>query len=149
MLTQKGKNGLKAVIYLARQDPEEMCQSDDIARGNNISKKFLDGILATLRMTGIVQSRKGPSGGYRLARPSKDIMVGSVIRALDGPLAPIACASRTAYQPCSDCQDIASCAVRRIMTEVRDAIANVLDQTSVHDLASEGCSTTRNQILGE
>jgi hypothetical protein len=77
-----------------------------------------------------------PSGGYRLARPASEIMVGTVVRALDGPLAPIACASRTAFEPCTDCGDVRMCPVRQIMVRVRDAIAGVLDTTSLAQLAA-------------
>ena len=132
----KGKYGLKAMIHLARRPPDELAASAEIAEAETISKKFLDAILFDLRQAGLVQSRKGPSGGYRLARPASEIMVGTVVRALDGPLAPIACASRTAFEPCTDCGDIRLCPVRQIMVRVRDAIASVLDTTSLAQLAA-------------
>ena len=134
MLTSKGKYGLKALIYLARLPNGETTQIADIAAKNNISKKFLDAILLDLRHAGFVRSRKGPGGGYSLARPASEIFVGAVVRALDGPLAPIACASRTAYEPCDDCDNSELCGVRLIMTDVRDAIANILDRTSLATL---------------
>jgi Rrf2 family protein len=131
MLTSKGKYGLKALIHLARLPNGETTQIADIAAKNNISKKFLDAILLDLRHAGFVRSRKGPGGGYSLARPASEIFVGAVVRALDGPLAPIACASRSAYEPCADCDNNELCGVRLIMTDVRDAIANILDRTSL------------------
>ena len=134
MLTSKGKYGLKALIHLARLPNGETTQIADIAAKNNISKKFLDAILLDLRHAGFVRSRKGPGGGYGLARPAAEIFVGAVVRALDGPLAPIACASRTAYEPCADCDNSELCGVRLIMTDVRDAIANILDRTSLATL---------------
>src|ERR1700681_66450 len=127
MLTAKGKYGLKALVHLATLPPGETTQAIDIAQANNIPKKFLDAILGELRNAGIVHSRKGPGGGYMLARAPREIKIGHVIRTIDGPLAPIACASRTAYQPCRDCRDIKACSVRLMMTEVRDAISDVLD----------------------
>jgi Rrf2 family protein len=136
VLTMKGKYGLKAMIHLARRPAEELAPSAEIAEAETISKKFLDAILFDLRQAGLVQSRKGPSGGYRLARPASEIMVGTVVRALDGPLAPIACASRTAFEACTDCGDIRLCPVRQIMVRVRDAIAGVLDSTSLAQLAA-------------
>ena len=131
MLTSKGKYGLKALIHLAKAPPGANLQIAEIAAQNNISKKFLDAILLDLRYAGFVRSRKGPGGGYMLARPAAEIFIGPVVRALDGPLAPIACASRTAYQPCPDCANTELCGVRLIMTDVRDAMAAILDQTSL------------------
>ena len=103
-----------------------------MAEPTEIPKKFLDAILGELRNAGIVHSRKGPGGGYRLARPPHQIKIGHVIRIIDGPLAPIACASRTAYQPCRDCKDVKGCTVRLMMTEVRDAMSDVLDRLTSH-----------------
>lgn len=136
MLTNKGKYGLKAMVYLARLDAGLTAQSAEIAAAEHISKKFLDAILLDLRNAGFVRSKKGPGGGYTLARDASDIAVGAVVRALDGPLAPIACASRTAYQPCDDCDDLVGCAVRRTMLEVRDAMAKVLDDLTLAAMAS-------------
>lgn len=130
MLTKKGKYGLKALVYLSRIPVGQLAFVGDIATRNNIPKKFLDAILGELRNAGFVQSRKGKEGGYRLARPASEIKIGHVVRVLDGPLAPISCASRTRYQGCDDC-DEATCEVRHMMLEVRHAIAEVLDNRSL------------------
>lgn len=87
---------------------------------------------------GILASRKGKNGGYMLARPAERIMVGAVIRALDGPLAPFPCASRTGYARCEDCGDEATCPVRLMMAEVRDVIAGILDHRSLADMCRLG-----------
>jgi Rrf2 family protein len=137
MLTAKGKYGLKALVHLAAMAPGDTTQAIDIADANNIPKKFLDAILGDLRNAGIVFSKKGPGGGYLLARAPAEINVGQVIRTLDGPLAPIACASRTAYQPCRDCVDVKTCAVRIAMSEVRDAMSDILDQMTVADMLTK------------
>ena len=134
MLTSKGKYGLKALIHLARMPEGQNTQVADIATKNNISKKFLDAILLELRHAGFVRSRNGPGGGYQLAKPASEIFLGPAIRALDGPLAPIACASRTAYTPCADCISTELCGVRLIMTDVRDAMARILDSTTLASL---------------
>jgi Rrf2 family protein len=134
MLTAKGKYGLKALVHLASLPKGETAQSVDIAETNNIPKKFLDAILGDLRNAGVVHSKKGPGGGYMLARTPGEIKIGFVIRTLDGPLAPIACASRTAYQPCQDCGDVKACAVRLTMVKVRDAMADILDRLTVADM---------------
>src|SRR5271154_2538648 len=127
MLTAKGKYSLKALTHLATLEPGETTQAIEIAETNNIPKKFLDAILGDLRNAGIVFSKKGPGGGYMLSRAPSDINIGHVIRTIDGPLAPLACESRTAYQPCRDCKDVKTCTVRLMMTRVRDAMSEVLD----------------------
>ena len=114
MLTKKGKYGLKALVHLSGLPTGQLAFVNDIAVANNIPKKFLDAILGELRNAGFVQSRKGKDGGYRLARLPADIKIGHVVRVLDGPLAPIPCASRTQYQACEDC-DEATCQVRHMM----------------------------------
>jgi len=136
MLTAKGKYSLKALAHLATLEPGETTQAADIAAADNIPKKFLDAILGDLRNAGIVYSRKGPRGGYMLARAPSEIKIGHVIRTIDGPLAPIACASRTAYQPCRDCRDVKACTVRLLMTKVRDAMSDVLDRVTVADMVA-------------
>ena len=134
MLTNKGKYGLKAMVHLAGIEPGALVQVADIAEANSISKKFLDHILTELRHAGLVYSKKGRGGGYALARPAHEILVGAIVRVLDGPLAPIPCASVTAYRPCGDCDDLKSCAVRQIMVEARNAIAYVLDHRTLAEL---------------
>lgn len=136
MLTNKGKYGLKALVDLAKLEPGTTAYIVDIASRNNIPKKFLDAILLDLRKAGILRSKKGPGGGYALARPAEEIRIGQVIRVLDGPLAPIRCASRTAYEPCHDCPDPAECQVRRSMTRVRDAMAEILDNMTLAEMAA-------------
>jgi Rrf2 family protein len=138
MLTAKGKYGLKALAHLATLGPGETTQAVEIAKAHNIPKKFLDAILGELRNAGMVNSRKGPGGGYMLARSAGDIKLGQVIRAIDGPVAPIGCASRTAYQPCRDCKSVRSCTVRVAMVRVRDAIAGVLDRMTIADMVAMG-----------
>ena len=136
MLTAKGKYSLKALAHLATLQPGETIQAMDIAEADNIPKKFLDAILGDLRNAGIVFSKKGPGGGYMLARAPTDITVGHVIRTIDGPLAPIACASHTAYQPCRDCKSVKACTVRLMMSKVRDAMSDVLDSLTIADMAA-------------
>ena len=130
MLTKKGKYGLKALVHLAQIPAGQLAFVGDIATGNNIPKKFLDAILGELRNAGFVQSRKGKEGGYRLAKLPSEIKIGHVVRVLDGPLAPIQCASRSQYQRCEDC-DEATCQVRHMMLEVRHAVAELLDNRSL------------------
>jgi len=138
VLTAKGKYGLKALTHLATLAPETTAKAIEIARASNIPKKFLDAILGELRNAGIVHSHKGPGGGYRLAKAPSKIKIGYVIRTIDGPLAPIACASRTAYQPCMDCKRVENCTIRLMMTQVRDAMSEVLDRATLADMTTMG-----------
>jgi Rrf2 family protein len=136
MLSNKAKYGLKALIHLATF--EGPCLAADIAAQNQIPRKFLDAILLELKNAGILTSKKGKGGGYRLGRTAETITTGQVIRILDGALAPIACASRTAYRKCSDCPDEEACAVRDLMLDVRDSVALILDRTSIAALSARG-----------
>jgi Rrf2 family protein len=136
MLSNKAKYGLKAMIHLAGADGIALAAT--IAQDNNIPRKFLDAILLELTKAGLLTSKKGKGGGYQLARPADAITAGQIIRILDGPLAPIACASRTAYRPCTDCGDVEACAIRDVMLDVRDAMALILDRTSIAAMRSRG-----------
>jgi len=134
MLTKKGKYGLKAMIHLAGFPLGQPVLVTDIAEQNGIPKKFLDTILGDLKNAGFLHSKKGKGGGYTLGRPASEIRVGHIIRVLDGPLAPIPCASRTAYQRCDDCRDETQCGVRLMMLEVRNAISTVLDGRTLAEM---------------
>ncbi len=126
------------MCYLAGTPAGETALVADIAEANQIPKKFLDAILGELRNAGFVHSKKGKGGGYMLARPPAEISVGNIVRTLDGPLAPVQCASRSIYRRCDDCPDEVHCAVRVVMLEARDAIAMVLDSTSLAQMRSRG-----------
>lgn len=133
MLTKKGKYGLKAAVFLAHQPEGKALQVAEIADANHIPKKFLDVILGEMRHAGFLLSRKGKSGGYRLARGADQIIVGALIRALDGPLAPLPCVGSTDYQPCPDC-DGPNCTIRLLMAKAYAAIREVMDDCSLADL---------------
>jgi Rrf2 family protein len=146
MLTRKGKYGLKALLHLARLKAGETAVGGDIASANNLPKKFMDAILVELRNNGLVRSKKGRGGGYALARPAAKISVGEIVRLLDGPLAPIRCASRTAYRPCEDCVSVKQCEVRLAMLEVRDAVAAILDNTSLEEITRHRTSRAKRVV---
>ncbi|MPT24043.1 MAG: Rrf2 family transcriptional regulator [Starkeya sp.] len=138
MLTNKGKYGLKAMVHLASLESGTTTMGAAIAQAENIPKKFLDAILLDLRNAGLVRSKKGPGGGYSLARAPKEIRVGHIIRTLDGPLAPIGCASQSAYVACQDCTNREACEVRIVMTRVRDALSDILDRMTLEEMVSYG-----------
>lgn len=146
MLTKKGKYGLKALVHLAQLEPGRTAFISEIAEQNNISKKFLDAILLELRKAGILRSKKGPGGGYALSKPASQIFVGQAVRVLDGPLAPIRCASKTAFEPCDDCDHPEDCQIRHSMTEVRDAIAAVLDTMTLEQMVSKKSSALFDDV---
>jgi Rrf2 family protein len=126
------------MVHLAGLPPGHPALVADIATANMIPKKFLDTILGELRNVGLVHSKKGRGGGYVLAKPASQIMVGQIVRALDGPLAPIACASKGYYRRCDDCPSEGACHVRAMMFEVRNAIAAVLDNRSLAEMCALG-----------
>src|SRR4051812_43303570 len=137
MLSQKAKYAIKALLVLARaQDEDLLIQAPDISTDQNIPKKFLDLIFFELRRHGLVQSTRGREGGYALARPAAEISIAAIVRAVDGPLAPLPCASVKFYRRCSDCDDEKTCEVRRLMREVRDAASAILDNTSLAEAAN-------------
>lgn len=134
MLTMKAKYALRTMTALARSGGEWM-QARHLAERCRVPAKFLETILVDLREAGFVQSRRGQHGGHALARAAEEIRIGDVIRAIDGPLAPVRCASVTAYEPCRDCPDPDACALRALMRETRDALSRVLDGRSLREFA--------------
>lgn len=134
MLTRKSKYALKALAVLAKEYGQGPVLISDMARREEIPRKFLEIILLELKNAGILQSKKGKGGGYSLGRPPEQIRLGSVIRVLDGPLAPLPCVSRTAYVRCRECRDERTCGIRMIMKDVRDATAQILDSTTLADM---------------
>ncbi|WP_119718456.1 RrF2 family transcriptional regulator [Cognatilysobacter tabacisoli] len=134
MLTMKAKYALRALGALANSDGERL-QARAIAERSGAPEKFLEAILVELRDAGLVESRRGQQGGHALSRPAEAIRIGDVIRAIDGPLAPVRCASVTAYRACAECPEPDACALRALMRDARDALAGVLDGRSLRDFA--------------
>lgn len=136
MITMKAKYAIKALAYLALAPPEEPVLIAEIAEREEIPKKFLEAILAELKQHGFVRSRKGRGGGYLLAKTPEAISVASILRALDGPIAPVPCLSRTAYRRCDGCKDEATCSVRLVLREAHAASVEVLEHTTLRDVAN-------------
>src|SRR3954454_21040594 len=133
MLSQKAKYALRALMVLANSKTGVPVRVHDIADAEKLAHKFLEAILLELRKHGILESRRGRGGGYRLARPSDSISFGEVIRIIDGPLAPLPCASLTQFRLCADCSDPPRCSIRWLMQQVRDATSGVLDNCTLTD----------------
>ena len=125
------------MLHLAAQRKEEPQQIADIAEASNVPRKFLEQILLDLKKRGLVHSVRGRSGGYRLARETKDISFAEIIRSIDGPLALSPCASRTAYRRCDDCKDEVTCAIRKALIDVRNSTAKILERHSLADAIAD------------
>src|SRR5215204_4665256 len=112
LLSKRSKYGLKALLILAEDAGRGPVLVSELSGREAIPKKFLEAILLDLNRHGLVQSKKGKGGGYSLRRPPSEITFGDAVRALQGPLALVPCVSQTAYMPCSECVDEATCGVR-------------------------------------
>jgi Rrf2 family protein len=136
-LSKRGEYGLRAMIALAepaeKTDTPQMMQIKEISVREQISTKFLEQILLTLKNAGLLHSKMGVGGGYYLARSASEITLGQIFRVLDGPVAPIKCVSQMAYETCG-CPDEETCGLRLVMGDVRNAIADILDNTSLADV---------------
>src|SRR5215467_680398 len=134
IISKKTKYCLRALYHLSRDYGHGPTLASTLAEDEGIPKKFLEQILLSLKMKGILDSKPGRGGGYHLTRPPNEITLGSVIRTIEGPLAPLPCASETAYRPCEECPDVNVCGTRLIMRKVRDATAKILDETTLADV---------------
>jgi len=136
MLSKKTKYGIKALVYLAKQKDRAPVQISVISESENISRKFLESILLTLRKDGVLGSKKGKGGGYYLLKEPKDIPMTTVMRLLEGPIAMVPCVSLNFYEKCDDCLDENTCAVNKLMLNVRDNTLEIFRNTSLADLSN-------------
>lgn len=130
-LSRKTQYTLRALYSLARSYGGGPTLIAKIAKEESIPQDFLEAILLNLKREGLVESKKGKGGGYSLSQAPETVTLGAVIRVTEGPLAPLPCASETAFRKCDECVDIRSCGTRMVMREVRDAIAGILDSTTL------------------
>ena len=131
MITNDTKLALKAMLFIAK---ETGSGAKAIALGENLFEDAVAPILSRLEASGFI--RPLSPGRFELTRPADKIMAGEVVRAIDGPLAPIPCVSHTVYRRCTDCRSEENCEVRRLMRLVRDATAHILDNTSLLDMGA-------------
>jgi Rrf2 family protein len=134
MLSKKTIYAFKALINLAGASSRHPVLISELAREENIPRKFLEFILLSLRKGGLLQSRVGKGGGYTLALPASRITVGSVVRILEGDIAPVPCLSTTNYARCEECRDEATCGIRLTMMDVNAALSSVLDGLTLADM---------------
>jgi Rrf2 family protein len=136
------------MLALGRRYKEGPVLIGTLAREEAIPIKFLEAILLDMKGRGLLESKLGRKGGYYLNRPPSAITIGSIIRIIEGPLAPLPCASETAFRACDECQDVENCGTRVIMRRVRDAISEVLDRTTLADLLRQVDSgRTERQVV--
>lgn len=134
MLSRKTKYGLKALTYIARNKERQTILIQDIAETENISRKFLESILLSLRKAGFLGSKKGKGGGYYLIKEPEMIKMADVIRVLEGPIALLPCVSLNFYEKCDDCPDESTCSLHLLMEEVRDSTLKILENKTLIDL---------------
>ena len=134
MLSKKTKYGIKALTYLARQHDKSPVQIATISKSENISLKFLESILLTLRKTGFLGSKKGKGGGYYLLKHPSEIQMTAVMRVLECPIAMVPCVSLNFYEKCDDCPDENACTVHNLMIQVRDSTLQIFKNTTLESL---------------
>ena len=137
MLSQKARYALHALFVLAERGPSAPVQIADIAAHARVPRKFLEQILLDLKRRGILHSVRGKHGGYVLGRPAEAIALADIIRAIDGPLALSPCVSRMAYRKCDDCFDEATCALRKVLLDVRDATSDILESRNLAGMVKQ------------
>ena len=131
MLSKKTKYGLKALSYLSKQPQNKPVLIADISSSENISKKFLESILLTLKKSGVLSSKRGKGGGYYLLKKPHEIRIATVIRVLEGPIAMLPCVSLNYYEKCEDCKSEELCSLNVLMAEVRDSTLKILENKTL------------------
>ena len=134
LLSKKSTYGLKALMNMARNAERGQVLISELAREENIPKKFLEAILLALKNGGILTSRIGKGGGYTLAAAPRSLTIGRVIRILEGDLAPVSCLGETNPVRCEECEDEASCGIRLVMADVQSAMNSVLDTVTLAEM---------------
>ena len=136
MISQKTKYAIKALITLAEEQAAggSSLRIEEIANRSNTPKRFLEHILIDIRNAGVIGSRRGRDGGYTLIKSPESISVSDVLRMIDGPIAPLPCLSRRAYQRCDDCDDEATCKIRKVFGDLYAAYLLMVESLTLADL---------------
>ena len=132
-LSVRGEYALRALLVLSLHYDENVVPIKTISEEQNIPKKFLEQILNDLKSLGAVESRRGIHGGYRLARPPENITLASIVRHVEGAMAPVGCVSERFYERCT-CPDEARCAIRDVMKEAREAVVKIMERVTLAEL---------------
>lgn len=133
-ISKKTQYCLRALYALTRHYGRGPTLISKLAEEESIPLQFLEQILLQLKRSGLVESKKGKGGGYSLVRPPHEVTLGSIIRIVEGPLAPLPCASDSAFRKCDECEDVATCGTRFVMRQVRDATAKILDGVTLNQV---------------
>ena len=133
MISNKAKYAFRALLAIAASPEGIALTSAEISRRHAIPHKFLEQILLDLKKAGLLESRRGKTGGYVMLRPADTISFGEVLRLFEGPLAPLPCLSRQSYRRCEDCESEARCEIRREFARSYDASRQVLDSRTIAD----------------
>lgn len=136
MLSKKTRYALKALVVLGKNFGGAPMQISKIASEEHIPKKFLEQILLDMRNAGLLYSKKGSGGGYGLVKDPAEIYMVQVLRLTGGPVALLPCVSLNFYQKCDECSNEATCGVRDVFIEVRNATLKILSETSIADVIS-------------
>jgi Rrf2 family protein len=142
-LSVRGEYALRALLVLGRTYGQEVVRIQTISDQQNIPKKFLEQILNDLKTLGVVESKRGAGGGYRLALPPENITLASVIRYVSGALAPVSCVSDNFYERCT-CPDEATCPIREVMKEAREAVVGIMERVTLADLCERSRRLEQN-----
>jgi Rrf2 family protein len=133
MISNKAKYAFRALLAIAAEPEGNALNSAEIAKRHAIPHKFLEQILLDLKKAGLLESRRGKTGGYAMLRPADTISFGEVLRLFEGPLAPLPCLSRASYRRCEDCVSETNCEIRREFARSYDASRQVLDSRTIAD----------------
>jgi len=146
-LSVRGEYALRALVALGRDylEDDSVMRIQAIAKQEKIPRRFLEQILNDLKSAKVVKSKRGVTGGYRLARHPQKITLAEIVRHIEGPLAPISCVSENFYEKCS-CPSEALCPIRSVMKEVRDAVVRVAEQVTIADLCSRAKQLERDLV---
>jgi Rrf2 family protein len=145
MITLKTKYALKALAVLAdeKAGEGEALRIEEIAQRSGAPKRFLEHILLDLKRAGLIGSRRGRKGGYELIKAPRTISLAEVLRLVDGPLAPLPCLSRRAYQRCEDCRDETTCRVRAVFGGFYATYLLMIESLTLADLAEDSSPLER------
>ena len=150
MITQKMKYALKALLTLsdeAASAAPEALTIEEIARRSGAPKRFLEHILLEIRNAGYIASTRGRTGGYQLIKPPEAISIAELLRMIDGPIAPLPCLSRRAYQRCEDCSDEQTCRIRKVFADVFWSYLVLIESLTLADIQKSADS--RVSVLGD
>ncbi len=146
MLSRKTKYAINALVYLAREGKGQPMQISKIAESENIPRKFLEAILLELRHAGMLNSRKGKTGGYYLHKTPEEINIADVMRLFDGPIALLPCVAYKYYERCEECIDEETCGIRAVFSEVRSETVRALKQATLAEIIKRSECLKNNRI---